>query len=103
MPRIAAISPRARYLIAVLGSTLVPVSIFSAYLIASRRPHRWDSELTDFTAYGVSVVSGALFAGLLPFNWKSRLLLGIAVVISQAIFLFLFGLVFVCSMFGDCL
>jgi hypothetical protein len=103
MPRIAAMSPRARYVTAVVGSTLVPVSIFTAYLIVSRRPPRWDSELTDLTACGISVVSGALFAGLLPFNWKSRLLLGIAVVISQAIFLFVFGFVFVCSTLGDCL
>jgi|HubBroStandDraft_6_1064221.scaffolds.fasta_scaffold1814246_1 hypothetical protein len=95
--------PRVRYIIALVGSILVPVSLFTMYLIRSRVPVRWDTEFSDFVAFGVSVASGALFPWLLPFSWKSRLLLAIAVLISQGLFLFAYAFAFVCGEFGDCL
>jgi hypothetical protein len=103
MPRVFSLPPSARYAIAVAGSTLIPVSLFTAHLIGSRETHRWDSPTNDLFALAVSVLGGALFTGLLPFDRKSRILLGIVVLISQAVFLFMYAFIFVCKKYGDCL
>lgn len=87
----------------VIGATIGPVVLVSAYLVFTRWPHSIFTTFSDYAAITVSVAFGA--ACLLRLAWplSARLLALLFYLPTLWLLLGFYCLLFVCVVFRDCL
>lgn len=94
--RTISVTPLRWFLIGVL-----PFAVASVYLWLSRWPSRWFTELSDYTAFAVSIAAFTAAVLMLPLERKKKVLIAVCSVPFLAAALVLFSLVFVGYAFGD--
>jgi len=80
-----------------------PLVVSTIYLVVSRWPSRWFTATSDYAALGISVaLGGAALFFVFSRPWQRWVGLAIYVPVA-AVLLAVYGLFFVCGVFGDCL
>jgi hypothetical protein len=100
---VAANQTRTQRHLLVAGAVAVPVAIVALYIIASRVPFQRWAPWTYYLSFGIALVSGALFVWKLVPHAGWRTLVLIAYALGCIGVLFMFSLIFVCAVYGDCL
>ena len=85
------------------GAVIVPLAIFSAYLLFSRGPKHFDSAVADWAALGISTLAGTAFVALLPVRVPLRAVFVLIYVPLCGTLLFYYCFLFVGMVFGDSL
>lgn len=95
-------SPNRRRLL-IIGAALVPLALFTLYLVASRWPTRWFSSTSDYIGLAVAEACGVacIWRVIAYPGWRLAASLMYLLLCSGVLILFGFGLV--CGVFGDCL
>jgi hypothetical protein len=92
---------RRRFLM--IGAALVPLAVFTLYLVASRWPARWFSLTSDYLGLAVAGACGVICIWRVIAHPGWRLVVSIIYLLICSGILILFGFGFVCGVFGDCL
>jgi hypothetical protein len=85
----------------VLAAALLPFAAESAYAFFSRWPSTRFTTMSDFVAFGLSILIGAAFIWTLPLRFSRRALALLFYLPVIAGSLFLYALVFAAVVFGD--
>jgi hypothetical protein len=86
-----------------IGAALVPLALFTLYLLASRWPTRWFSSTSDYLGLAVPDASGIICVWRVIAHPGWRLVSSLMYLLFCSGILILFGFGFVCGVFGDCL
>ena len=82
---------------------LGPFIFMSVYLLISRWPIHWFTEISDYVAFIISMAIGLTGLVFLPaLKWK-KIILAVIYFPLASIAMFYGGFMFVCFIFGDCL
>lgn len=84
-------------------SLLAPLTVLTLYLYLSRGPLAWVPNEADWIFLILAVASGAVPVVLMPLRPWPKAIIAAAYIPAMSLSLILWGLVFVCAAFGDCL
>ena len=87
----------------IIGAAVVPVAVFTLYLVGSRWPTRWFSGNSDDLGLAVADASGIVCIWRVIEHPGWRLVCSLIYLLLCSGILILYGFGFVCGMFGDCL
>lgn len=82
---------------------LLPFFAFTFYLLVSRWPIQWSTDITDYIAFGLSLLLGLL--GLFFTSWRlgGKVIFAVVYLVVMYFPVIYFGVVFVlCEVLGDC-
>lgn len=80
-----------------------PMIFMSSYLLLSRWPFRWFTEITDYIGFGVSLIIGLIGLINLSVPLITKFLIAVLYIPLLGIIIFYGSFMFVCAFFGDCL
>jgi hypothetical protein len=86
-----------------IGAALIPLAVFTLYLVASRWPTRSFSSTSDYLGLAVAEACGVIFIWRVIAHPGWRLAVSLMYLLLCSGILILFGFGFVCGVFGDCL
>ena len=85
------------------AAAVVPLAVFTLYLLSSRWPTRWFSGTSDYLGLAVADASGIVCIWRVIEHPGWRLVCSLMYLLLCSGILILFGFRFVCGVFGDCL
>lgn len=88
---------------AVVGLTSIPFIVATVYLLATRGVFHWFSAISDVIAVFISLFLGVFCIAATLWSDRTRAIAVLVYVPIYAVVLSGYMLVFVCTVFGDCL
>ena len=86
-----------------VGALLGPLFVAGIYLSFSRWPERWFTPATDWAALGLAILVGLVGIWSLPMKRWKRVAATFLYIPAMGALVGISAVVFVCSVFGDCL
>ena len=93
----------ARVYVLIAAAAVLPFLVLTIYLLASRWPARWFSVASDEVGLGISALTATACIWLIRVRPLWRVLALVAYIPALYVALTMYGLVFVCSTFSDCM
>jgi hypothetical protein len=99
----AALRLNARDYVLIAAAAVLPFLVLTVYLLASRWPARWFSEVSDEVGLGISVLAAVVCIWLVRVRLPWRVIALVAYIPALCVALTMYALTFVCSTFSDCM